>query len=207
MRDMMPRTAPPNLSPPRTRDAHFRGGRWLFILALLPALLACDDDLFRIDWRENPDTVLLYSLARPELNLLSAFDFVNRVPVRIESPNATGRWDLAVDTQDGDLVFLPPEAVGVTGSRARIIPMGPVPFEDLRNAPSDTTLYVGDRAVPVVLGHSYVIRTRQERGFYGQTCVYYGKLAPLVKDMEEGRVTFVFDVSPVCNSRRLYPPK
>jgi hypothetical protein len=179
----------------------------LFILALLPALLACDDDLFRIDWRENPDTVLLYSLARPELNLLSAFDFVNRVPVRIESPNATGRWDLAVDTQDGDLVFLPPEAVGVTGSRARIIPMGPVPFEDLRNAPSDTTLYVGDRAVPVVLGHSYVIRTRQERGFYGQTCVYYGKLAPLVKDMEEGRVTFVFDVSPVCNSRRLYPPK
>jgi hypothetical protein len=203
----MPRTAAPDLPGSPSQANRFRGAWRLLVLAFLPALVACDDDLFRIDWRENPDTVLLYSLARPELNLLSAFDFVNRVPVRIESPNATGRWDLAVDTQDGDLVFLPPEAVGVTGSRARIIPMGPVSFEDLRTAPSDTTLYVGDRAVPVVLGHTYVIRTRQEQGFYGQSCVYYGKMEPISKDLESGRLTFVFDVSPVCNSRKLYPPK
>ncbi len=194
---------PGSLSPTRRS----RGRCRLLVLGLLPALFACDDDLFRVDWREDPQTVLLYSLARPELNLLSAFDFVNRVPVRIESPDATGRWDLAVDTQDGDLVFLPPEAVGVTGSRARIIPMGPVAFDDLRMAPSDTTLYVGDRAVPIVLGHTYVIRTRQEYGFYGQPCVYYGKLEPLAKDLEAETVTFVFDVSPVCNSRKLYPPK
>ena len=62
-------------------------------------------------------------------------------------------------------------------------------------------------AVPVELGHVYVIRTRQEVGFYGQACVYYGKLAPLSKDPVNGTLTFVYDVSPVCNSRKLFPPK
>jgi hypothetical protein len=197
----------PDLPRPASLVTRSRQGWRLLLLGLLPALAACDDDLFRVDWVESPDTVLLYSLARPELNLLSAFDFINRVAVRIESPNATGRWDLVVDTQEGDLVFLPPEAVGVTGSKARIIPMGPVRFEDLRTAPSDTTLYIGHQAVPIVLGHTYVIRTRQEQGFYGQICVFYGKLEALAKDLDAGTVTIVFDASPVCNSRKLYPPK
>jgi len=207
MRSTTPVPSAPGPSGPGSRPSRKWGAWRLLVLALLPILGACDDDLFRVDWVESPDTVLLYSLARPELNLLSAFDFVNRYSVRIESPNATGQWDLAIDTQEGDLVFLPPEAVGVTGSRARISPMGAVRFEDLRTAPSDTALYVGDRAVPVVLGHTYVIRTRQEYGYYGQSCVYYGKLEPLTKDPEAGTITFVFDVSPVCNSRKLYPPK
>jgi hypothetical protein len=37
--------------------------------------------------------------------------------------------------------------------------------------------------------------------------VYYGKLEPLDKDLEQQSVTFQFDVSPVCNSRKLIPPK
>jgi len=181
--------------------------RVLLVLPILAGSLGCDDDLFRIDWEENPDTVSLFSLARPELNLLSGFDFISRTPVRIESPTATGRWDMVLDTQDGGLVLLPPGAVGVPGSKARIIPMGSVPFEDVRRAPSDTTLYVGDEAVPVQLGHVYVIRTREQAGLYGQRCVYYGKLEPLTQDPVEGILSFLFDVSPVCNSRKLYPPK
>ena len=85
--------------------------------------------------------------------------------------------------------------------------MGPMAFEEVLRAPSDTTLYVGDQAVPVELGHVYVVRTRQQAGIYGQRCVYYGKFEPLEQDPEAGTMSFVFDVSPVCNSRKLYPPK
>lgn len=180
--------------------------RPLAVLALLlPALPACDDDPFAIDWQSNPDTVLLYSLARPELNLLSAIDFVGRFPVKIESPSVAGEWDLAVDTQGDELVFLPPGAVGIQDSKARIAELPGVSFEDLKKAPEDSTLYVGDRGLPIHMGSTYAFRTRQERGFYGQLCVFYGKLEPLDVDVELGRVTFVFDVSPECNKRKLVP--
>jgi hypothetical protein len=64
---------------------------------------------------------------------------------------------------------------------------------------------VGDRGLPIHLGSSYAFRTRQEAGAWGQRCVFYGKLEPLEVDAEAGRVTFVFDVSPECNKRKLIP--
>ena len=188
--------------------AGMAGWLWgLVLFTLLVPVTACDDDLYKVDWELRPDTAYLFSLARPELNLLSAFDFIARIPVKIESPNATGRWDMVLDTQDGELVLLPPEAVGVPESKARIIPMGDVAFEDVLKAPSDTTKYIADEPVPVQVGHVYVIRTRQQSGAYGQLCVYYGKFEPLEQDPVAGTVSFLFDTSPVCNSRKLYPPK
>jgi hypothetical protein len=175
------------------------------VIFVLPYVMGCDDDLFKIDWVENPDTALLYSLARPELNLLSAFNFLQRTPVPIESPSSTGQWDIVLDTQEGGLVLLPPGAVGVSGSRARIIPMEGMSYDEVREAPSDTTLYVGDAAVSVNMGSTYVIRTRQSRDLYGRVCVFYGKMSPLAMDPVLGTLSFVFDVSPECNSRRLYP--
>jgi hypothetical protein len=160
-----------------------------------------------VKWAENPDTVLLHSLARPELNLLSAFDFIGRQPVRIESPNATGRWDMVLDTQGDELVLLLPVAVGIPDSKARIAPMGDVPFEEVVKAPSDTTKYISDEPVPINVGHVYVVRTREQAGFYGRRCVYYGKFEPLDQDPLAGTLTFQFDVSPACNSRKLIPPK
>jgi len=181
---------------------------WLFLgLPFLGSAVACDDDLFKVRWEENPDTVVLHSLARPELNLLSAFDFITRIPVRIESPDATGQWDMVLDTQDGELVLLPPGAVGINDTRAAIAPMGVMDFDAVRRAPSDTAAYFSDRPVPVTVGQVYVIRTRQQSGIYGQRCVYYGKFEPLSQDPVAGRMTFQFDVSPVCNNRKLYPPK
>jgi hypothetical protein len=180
---------------------------WAILLPFFLLTTACDDDLFRVNWVENPDTVILFSLARPELNLRSGFDFLSRTPIRIESPEATGKWDMVLDTHEGGLVLLPPGALGIEGTKARIIPMGPVDFDEVRRAPSDTTTYIGDEPVPVEVGHVYVVRTRQQAGFYGRQCVYYGKFEPLEEDPVEGRLTFMFDVSPVCNSRKLYPPK
>jgi hypothetical protein len=170
-------------------------------------LTACDDDIFKIRWEESPDTVILYSLARPELNLYSGFDFLSRSGVKIESPGAVNSWDMAVDTRDGELVFMPPRAVGVGTSAAAIAPMGAIPFADLKKAPRDTTLYVGDQPVPIIVGNLYVIRSRRAAGIYGSTCNYFGKFMPLEKNMEDQSVTFMFDISPVCNDRKLIPPK
>ena len=175
------------------------------VLFILPYIVGCDDDLFKINWVENPDTAIIYSLARPELNLLSAFDFLLRVPVQIESPNATGQWDIVVDTQEGQLVLLPPGALGVLGSNAKISPMVGMSFDEVRVAPSDTARYIGDAPVPLNMGSTYVIQTRKGRDFYGRYCTFFGKMEPLALDPVLGRVRFQFDVSPECNNRRLYP--
>lgn len=204
MKTLLTEAAPrgPSILPPFQR-----GGLFLAFLLLLPGAWACDDDPFLIRWELNPDTVLLYSLARPEMNLNSAFDFVRRNAVRVEAPSAVGEWDVAVDTQNGAIVLVPPGAIGVAKSKAAIAPMGNGDFDELRRAPSDTTLYIGDQAVPVKVGDLYVIRTRQKQGSYGSSCVYYGKFEPLLVDPEAGILSFVFDVSPVCNDRKLFPPK
>jgi len=190
-----------------SRSISLAASVFVVLVPLLGLLTACDDDLFQVNWEENPDTVLLYSLARPELNLLSGFDFIGRRAVSIETPDATGKWDMVLDTYEDGLVFLPPGALGVDGTKAQIAPMGDMEFEAVDKAPSDTTLYISDQPVPVELGHVYVVRTREQAGYYGRQCVYYGKFEPLEQDLVAGTLSFIFDVSPVCNSRKLYPPK
>jgi hypothetical protein len=169
------------------------------------AAAACGDDPFAVRWAAQPDTVLLFSLARPELNLLSAFDFRNRARLRVEQPGATGRWDAALDTRDGQLVFLPPRVLGVE-SRAGIVPIDSLTFDEVVAAPADTAVYRTDVAVPIALGVTYVVRTHQTTaGFFGTLCVYYAKLEPLEVDVAAGTLRFVFDGARVCNDRGLVP--
>jgi hypothetical protein len=174
-------------------------------LLLGGVLSACGDDPFQVDWTVNPDTVLLYSLERPELNLPSAFNFDRRTTIRVEAPTATGAWDLAVDTREGSLVFLPPGALGIE-SEAAIVPLAGIDFDELTEAPADTAVYVRDEAVPVETGTVYVVRTNRVASGFGRRCVFYAKMEPLEVDGAEGSVRFVFDSSPVCNDRDLVPP-
>lgn len=183
----------------------FRGHPRLLAAVLVLTLVACDDDPFRIDWEVSPDTVLLYSLARPELGLPSAFNFNRRQFIEIEAPGATGTWDLALDTQDGELVFLVPGAMGLT-SRARITSVDGMTFEEVREAPADTSAYVADLPVPVEVGPIYIVQTGEATGSFGSRCVYYAKLEALEADVQLGTLRFVYDSNPVCNSRDLVPP-
>jgi hypothetical protein len=178
--------------------------------ALLVGLAACGDDPFDFDWTNTPgvrDTVLLYSLARSELGLESGFSFVPRPATAVvEAPNATGTWDVAVDTQGGQLVLLPPGALGVT-SRARILPLGPIAFEDVIEAPEDTTFYVGSDPVPLSEGSVYIVRSNRAPGSFGSSCLYYARMEPLMVDVAAGTLTFRYVANPICNSRELkYPP-
>ena len=179
------------------------------ILATLGVLTvgvaACDDDPFAFNWDPTPDTVLLYSLARPELNLVSAFAFFSRLPVRVEAAGSSGAWDAAVDTRGGEIVLLPPGALGVIGA-ARITTLEGMTLDDVRRAPSDTLVYEAEDPVPVSMGNVYVVRTNRSVGGFGTSCVYYAKLAPVEIDAAAGFLRFEFVTNPVCNSQDLVPP-
>ena len=175
------------------------------VLVLLAAT-ACSDDPFEIRWDLQADTVLLYSLARPEMNMDSGFNFRPGTlgPVRIEAATATGTWDIALDTRGGELVLLPPSALGVS-SAARLAAIPGKRREEVVEAPADTTVYSVDQPVPVRSGTVYVIRTDRAPGAFGSRCFYYARFEPIQIDVENGNLTFVYDASPVCNSRRLIP--
>jgi len=174
-------------------------------MAVVGVTASCDDP-YKLEWSVSPDTVLLYSLTRPELNLPSGFDFFNRTRVVLENPDATGNWDMAVDVRAGELVLLPPGALGIS-SKAQVAPLPGRAFDDVTEAPSDTAAYTARSPVLVELGTVYVWRTRQMYGAYGTSCVYYAKMEPLAIDAPGGTLQFVFDSSPACNDRSLIPPK
>ena len=175
------------------------------VAALLVATAACGDDPFEFDWSDRPDTVLLYSLARPELNLVSGFNFLQRTPITIEATTATGTWDAAVDTRGGAIVLMPPGAFGIV-TTARITTLEDMRLEDVTSAPGDTTVYVADEPVPVEAGNVYVVKTNRTAGSFGSSCVYYAKLEPVVIDPIGGTLTFRHVTNPVCNSLDLVPP-
>ena len=183
--------------------------RWPALLALVAAVgmgvAACGDDPFAFNWSDVPDTVLLYSMARPELNLESGFAFRSGVRVRVEAAGATGTWDAAVDTRDGQIVLLPPGALGVT-STARIAQIEGVTLEDVREAPADTLVYVAAAPVPVRPNVIYVVKTNRSTGSFGTRCVYYAKVEAVAIDPAGGTLRFRYVTNPVCNSRDLVPP-
>lgn len=193
-----------------TDHSRAESAKWPAAVALATAValvgVGCDGDPFAFDWDETPDTVFLYSLARPELNLESGFAFLQGLRVRIEDPLATGAWDAAVDTRGGELVLLPPGALGVNGT-ARIATIGGMALEDVTEAPADTLVYVANTPVPLAMGTIYIVKTNRQPGNFGSSCVYYAKLEPVILDVAGGTLTFRHVTNPVCNSRDLVPPR
>ncbi len=175
-------------------------------LTVCVVVATCDDDPFKIEWIENQDTVTLYSLAVPYLNVSSGFDFWSRRALRIEAASSTGAWDMAIDTDGARLVLLPPGALGVL-SEARLAPMAGETYEGLDEAPADSTRYVSKDPVPARGGDVFVVRTHEQTGLFGQRCKYYGKFEVLEADVDGGRLTFRFDMNPECDSRKLQPKK
>ena len=172
---------------------------------LLFSVLGCEDDLFAVRWVSNPDTVRLYALSRTDSNLLSGYDCHPRTAVQIEAPRTGSEWDLAVDTIDGEFVWLPPGALGISSSSG-LATLDGENWEQAVRAPSDTTRYSTREPVPIRTGTVYVIRTRAHSGLLGTQCNYYGKVEPLAINIPSGWVVFRYDMSRACNSRDLVPP-
>lgn len=193
----------PSLKAPTLSKSTRHAAEAALLLATL-GLGACGDDPFDIEFVENPDTALLFSLDRPELNLPAGFNFQDRRPVVIETPGSTGQWDVALDTRNGELVFVLPETLGIP-SRARLAMLPGMSFGEVMEAPRDTAAYNAEEPLPVREDAVYVIQTDTRRCNAFQSGVFYGKLEPLEVDAAAGTVQFVFDVHRVCNDRSLAP--
>lgn len=180
--------------------------RLLLPAALLVLASACDDDPFLVRWEISPEETVLYSLDRGVVNEPSAFDLLAEAAVVVEDPRVDGDWDFAVDREGSRVVLLPPEVLGITDSGVGIAPMPGMTFEEVTRAPSDTLLYVVDAPVAVDLETVYVIRTHEQAGSFGRTCVYYGKVQALEIDVGAGVIRILHDTSPDCNNRSLIPP-
>ena len=176
------------------------------LLLLVLAASGCGGSDSFLTWTASPDTVVLYSLSRPELNLLSAFSFSDRSTVRIETVGAGFSWDIALDTRGGQLVLLAPGALGVA-SLARVARLPGMTFDDIIEAPQDSLLYSQTQPVSLDLNSVYVVQTDLRRSPFGGSCVFYAKLQPLTIDVAAGSLEFVFDASPWCNDRRVVPPE
>ena len=178
----------------------------VLFLASAVASTGCSDNVFEQKWTiAEVDTALIYSLARPELNLPSGFDFVNRAALQIQSPGATGFWDVLLDTQDGELVFILPGALDIS-SATLVLAMPETSFDDILTAPKDTTLYTRDLALPVDAGTVYVVRTHRGPDRFGTLCSFFGKFQPVVVEPANETVQFAYDVNVLCDDRALVPP-
>jgi hypothetical protein len=150
--------------------------------------------------------VTIFSLSRADLiDLPSAYDFVNHSALRVESAASAGRWDLALRHENGALALVTAAGFpGQTSSRAAIAPITNSSFDELAEAPSDTTHYT---AGPVVVqpGQVFAVRTRRADCAISLS-VRFAKMQVLEVDAAAGSVKFVAITNPFCNDRELIPP-
>jgi len=166
---------------------------------------ACGEDIFNVKWvNSSVQTVLIYSLTRPELNLPSGYDFVNRNPIEVQRPGATGFWDLLVDTRDGELLFFPPGALGIE-SEVMILALPDTTFDAVLEAPQDSTLYTKDQPLLIQPGTVFILRTHVGASQFGVPCAFWGKIETTEVEPALGTVVFIYDVSPLCDDRGLVP--
>lgn len=183
----------------------FKLGRLFLLSALAASAAACEEDLGLDDWSATPDTVTLYSLSRPELiNQPSAYDFINHIVTRVESPTSTGNWDVALLDHSAGLALAPASAFEGQSSRAALSVISNATFEDLQEAPEDTTRFVST-AVAVQPGQVLAVRTRRANCAF-TTSVRYGKIKIIDVNVTAGTVRFAAIVNPFCNDRSLIPP-
>jgi hypothetical protein len=183
----------------------FKLGRLFILLVVVVSTIACEDDLGLDEWSARPDTVTLYSLSRPDLiNQPSAYDFVNHLVVRVESPSATGTWDVALRDEGNGLALVPAGGFQGLSSRAALSVITNRTFEELREAPEDTARFTSGPVV-VQAGQVLAVRTRRA-GCAFTTSVRYGKIKIIDVNPAAGTVRFAAIVNPFCNDRSLIPP-
>lgn len=185
-----------------------RTSPWLVVVAAT-VVAGCDDDLGPRDWDATPDTVLLWSLERPDLlGFPSGFDFIGSQRIIVESPAASGRWDLVVTEEDGTLAFTPPGWFPNLAEGPAVAEITDQAFDELERVPSDIELRT-DVRMPLEVGGVYVLRTRTEicdiRGFTAGP--RYARIHVLDIDVDAGTVTFEYVDNPICNNRSLVPPE
>lgn len=182
---------------PRFKTA---SGPLLGLLILVSTLPTTACETFEPTMFPVGDTIVLYSLARPEfIGRRSGFDFITPQAVVLEEPKGQrlAEFDVAFSELEGKFVLLPAglfETFDIDPAIA--VDSTGVTFEELTRAPSKG--YVTDEAVPLRTGRIYIVRTRQDRG----SCSRFAKVEVLDLD-PEGILEFRFLRNNLCNDRTL----
>lgn len=179
----------------------------LIPLAVL-VVAACDDPYGPAVWDATPDTMMLFSASRAEyLGFGSVLD-ITLQPVAalpLEAPSVTGNWDVALTDFEGGLALVPASAFAGLESRARIGVDSIRTFEQVTEAPRDTTEF-GVDPLPLREGDVYLVRSR--RSSCGISSGYrYGKLRAISINEEAGTFRFEIVVNPYCDNRSFVPPE
>lgn len=167
---------------------------------------ACDDGFGPATWDPTPVTSVIYSLSRPDLiGQPSAYDFVNLRRIVVESPGATGDWDIALTEQGGQLVFITAGTIPGIDADVRIAETSHRTLSAALEAPSDTAEYTRG---PVVVRDDavYIIRTRTAGCISFGAGPYYGKFQVLSVDAGVGAIEIAAVRNPYCSNRDLIPP-
>lgn len=189
-------------------------GRILAILALLAgaSLVGCDDPTgFNLTPILVGDTVLI---AAPTVagneDLPQALDITGdgaggvvggRFPER--SADAL-QWDFLLRVEEGQLVLVPARVIGVPSRAAMTQPLPGETFEDLREAPGQST-FTSTESIPLVEGQVYAARSRDLFNAFGQECPQFAKIKPLEVDVATGRARFAILTNERCGDPRLAP--
>jgi hypothetical protein len=173
----------------------------------LAALASCggpDDVLY-----PKPDEPLeadLYDLVTGPVNRASAFDVVagraTGTP-RAVRVDATAEWDVAFAVIDSVPVWLPrgffagfPPSAGVLELTSD--------FDSILTVPDDQVAFETEDPLPISVGTSYAIRSRQDPSL-SVPCRIYAKVEVLSVEGDPARMHFRFLWNPNCDDRETVP--
>ena len=167
---------------------------------------ACEgDNGYQIDPRIATDTI---EVAAPgsASGLASAVDVSANLGVinggrRPETQQDAERWDFAIRVRDGEVVFVPAGALGLTSTAGITHPLTGQTFDQVIEAPGSAS-FVTDSAVVAEVGSVYVVRSRNVSCGFG-AAAQYAKMQPLEISVEEGRVELLISTNEVCGDPRL----
>lgn len=181
-----------------------RIARPLGLLALTSTLVlsGCDDGFGPQIWGNFPDTVTLFSLARPEhVDRPSAYNMTGRSGVVVDRPKLNpADFDFAVsENGEGEFLLLPAGVFAEFDVSPGILKdTTAATFDELARAPRNG--YSVEEPVVADSNRVYVVRSRQARN----GCFFYGKIEVLELD-PTGSVTIRALTNPNCSDRSLVP--
>lgn len=169
---------------------------------------ACDDSTrYQINPLLAADTVELWAPTpttegRPSAMDVIAFGGFIGGPRFPEQARHAEAWDFAVRLRNGELVLVPPAALGLS-SRAAITAPLPGTFEGLIEAPGNVAFRT-DSIRPLRVGNIHSVRSRLTAGgMFGGGCEQYAKLQVLAADPTTGRAQFAVVTNERCGDPRL----
>ncbi len=190
---------PPALSP---------GGRFsAAALLLLVAGLACGDDLIlEFPRPSEPFELTLHDLLKGPIDRPSAFDVVAGYGVgrpRAVRVDQTDGWDVAFAVLDGQAVWLPRGFFDALEDSSGVLELQRE-FSEVPRAPADRELYETRDPVPLSVGNTYVVLSRNNPAI-SFPCRIYAKLGVESVEGDPQRLRIRYLWNPNCDDRNLTP--